>query len=83
MKIELEETTKTATEIQTPYYAKAFTNNYCKFDEGGTIVITNDSIVYYKTDYIISSYYKNSTACTREEVETKFKEVINNLKNKI
>ena len=80
MQIEIEETTKTAIEIQTPYYSKSAITCY-KFTENGVIVITDNCIAYFT--YGIGFYYKNSTPCTREEVESKFKEVINNLKNKI
>ena len=83
LQIELKQEATKKVSIQTPHYAKSLTGSYCTFNDDGVIVITKESINYFNVNVIIAGYYKNSTPCTREEVESKFKEVINNLKNKI
>jgi hypothetical protein len=81
LQIELKEQKITKVKIGTPYYAKDDLGAYYKFIDSGLVVIMNNGIYYLTTD--LADYYQNATKCTREEVESKFKEVINNLKNKI
>jgi hypothetical protein len=83
MQIKVEHTTEKIVEIETPHYAKSDSHGYFyKFDEEG-VLIAGDNIILWQTKVQHPQHYINSIPCTREEVESKFKEVINNLKNKI
>jgi len=83
MQIELDEKVKKTIEVPTPYYAKSTVYGYYyKFTNEGLLTIGDDILVWQTKHYIQEAYLK-SAECTREEVESKFKKVMNNLKNKI
>lgn len=83
MEIELEETTKKIVEIPNPYYSKStIYSSHFKFTDEGILTV-GDNIIVWQSKHYQQEAYLNSTECTREEVETKFNEVIKNLKNKL
>jgi len=83
MQIETSKSIKQEVEIETPYYSKEERyNTFYKFTEDGVLIVSNTLIAWQGKGWH-GEYYAKSIPCTREEVESKFNEVIKNLKTKI